>query len=81
MKLTISWIDLSEDSTVEALCFLLNDRRNLQYIDLNNSKLKPIHLLKISETLLKRTEFLRDINLSYNKLSPVDNESPRIDPQ
>ena len=56
--------------------FFSNNNSNL-----NNSKLKPIHLLKISETLLRRTEFLRDINLSYNKLSPVDNESPRIDPE
>ena len=48
MKITLSWIDLSKDSIIEALCTLLNERKCLQYIDLNNSNLKPLHLLKIS---------------------------------
>lgn len=69
MKLSLTNINLNDQTTVDNLCILFKKKRHLQYLDLSKTCLKPKNLEKISLELMQAFRILRDLNLSYNMLN------------
>ena len=72
MKLKLSNIDLNDDRLLELLLEVLDNKEILTHLDLSWTKLKPVQLLALSETLKKDDGYplrnIRNLNLSYNSL-------------
>lgn len=75
MKLSLSNVNLSEMKICEAVADLLHAKKYLQYVDLSWSSLSPKQLEMITRVLVEMQTQLRDVNLSYNKLSFHDERS------
>lgn len=72
MKLALTQMNLNDAAIVADLIDLMHVRKHLQYVDLSDNKLSPklIHDLTSQFVLMKPQ--LRNINLSYNRLSFAD---------
>ena len=76
LKLKLSDIQLhtSSQDTVYNICNLLMINKNLIFLDLSWSKLVPKDLSAISFMLAQNCKAIRNLNLSYNRLTFTSEE-------
>jgi len=68
IKLSLSYIDLSHDATLEHLVQLVEDSPTLTHLDLSWANLRPTGLVAISEAICTNPDKLTHLNLSYNPM-------------
>lgn len=68
IKLSLSNIDISNTETVTNIAHIVSNKSYLQRLELSWCNLQPKHLCAIVEEMKQRSQQIREIDFSYNKL-------------